>query len=426
MFNKKKENLCEGEEIQNWIKAEKEATVPPKDVEGAPICESEILAQSDVKYEKPVKKFFKKIFTRYFIDAFTGMAQGLFVTLIAGTILCQIASWIGLTNPFGQFLNVIGSIAKTLMGAGIGVGIAHYLKTQKLVIFSAAVAGLVGAFSSNILSIVSGGSFGSITLGMCGNPISAYVVAVLCIELVNKFVAGRTKIDIILVPLGMMLVAVAGIYVAWPFVKLVDLIAKGIGLATETAPITMGIVISASMGLLLTLPTSSAAIWISIATATASSAAIAAGTADPNMLLAGGAAVVGCSAHMIGFAVASFRENKWSGLISQGIGTSMLQIPNLMKKPRILLPPVIASIIVGPLATTVLKLYCTSTGGGMGTSGLVGVFGAIEASQYMGLSATEIGVRIALLMFVFPAVIAFVVSEILRKVKWIKYGDQAL
>ena len=420
MKKSNKEELCESEIISSWKKEIPEI----KDVQGAPISESEFLTQ-DSKKEKTAIKIIKAIFKRYFIDAFTGMAQGLFVTLIAGTILCQIANWIGLNNGFGQFLNAIGSVAKMLMGAGIGVGIAHYWKSQKLVIFSAAVVGMVGAFSSNILNVLNGATF-TIAMGAPGNPIAAYVVSILCIELIGKLVAGRTKVDIILVPLCMMLVSVAGLYVAWPFVKLIDLIGKGIGLATGIAPITMGIIISASMGLLLTLPTSSAAIWVAIATATASSVAIANGNTDPNMLLAGGAAVVGCSAHMIGFAVASFRENKFSGLISQGIGTSMLQIPNLMRKPIIFVPQIISSIIVGPLATTVLKLYCTSTGGGMGTSGLVGVFGAIEASQYMGLTSAQIGIRITLLMFVLPAAISFIVSEILRKSKLIKNGDQLL
>ena len=142
------------------------------------------------------------------------------------------------------------------------------------------------------------------------------------------------------------------------------------------------------------------------------------------MLLAGGAAVVGCSCHMIGFAVASFRENGVSGLVSQGVGTSMLQIPNIMKKPIIMLPEIIASAILGPVSTCLFKLKCTATGGGMGTSGLVGVFGVIDASATLQPWVTVLG--IVLLMFVLPAVICFTLSEIFRKIGWIKEGDQKL
>ncbi|MBR2384654.1 MAG: PTS sugar transporter subunit IIC, partial [Clostridia bacterium] len=142
------------------------------------------------------------------------------------------------------------------------------------------------------------------------------------------------------------------------------------------------------------------------------------------MLLAGGAAVVGCSCHMIGFAVASFRENGISGLVSQGVGTSMLQIPNIMRKPIIMLPEIIASAILGPISTCVFKLKCTATGGGMGTSGLVGIFGVIDAS--VGLSPWLIALGISLLMIVLPAVICLITSEIFRKKGWIKMGDQKL
>ena len=150
----------------------------------------------------------------------------------------------------------------------------------------------------------------------------------------------------------------------------------------------------------------------------------ASGVTSDSMLLAGGAAVVGCSCHMIGFAVASFRENGFSGLISQGVGTSMLQIPNIMKKPVIMLPEIIASAILGPISTCVFGLKCNAAGGGMGTSGLVGVFGVIDASASLEPAVMILG--IVLLMFVLPAVICYVCSEIFRKLGWIKEGDQAL
>ena len=169
----------------------------------------------------------------------------------------------------------------------------------------------------------------------------------------------------------------------------------------------------------LTMPTSSAAIWVSIAT---SSVALE----KPDVFaIAGGAAVAGCAAHMIGFAVASFRENKWGGLISQGIGTSMLQIPNIMRKPIIMVPEIVASAIAG-LVAVLLGLRCNASGGGMGTSGLVGVFGTIDASMAVGLETWKLVVGIVLCLFVIPAVVSLFVSEVLRSAGLIKKGDQAL
>ena len=183
--------------------------------------------------------------------------------------------------------------------------------------------------------------------------------------------------------------------------------------------IIVGIFVSVVMGILLTMPTSSAAIWVAIATS-------ATAVANPEPFgIAGGAAVAGCAAHMVGFAVASFRENGWGGLISQGIGTSMLQIPNIMKKPVIMLPEIIASVFAG-LVAVLFDLRCNATGGGMGTSGLVGVFGTIDASMAVGLETYKLVLGIALCLFVIPAVVSFAVSEILRKTNVIKFGDQSL
>ena len=369
----------------------------------------EALEQKETFAQK-AKAYCKTLPKRYFITAFSGMAQGLFVTLIAGTILAQIAGWLG-DNYFGNTLTYIASIAKTLMGAGIGVGIAHALGKNKLLTFSAAVAGMVGAFADKLF--IGAEPFLAIGLGAPGNPIGAYVVTMLVVELVGLY-AGKTKLDILLVPLGALLLSFGGVFVSYPFIELINLLGDLIAVATKATPFVMGIVIAVVMGILLTMPTSSAAIWISIA------AGVSAENADA-MLLAGGAATVGCACHMIGFAVASFRENKVSGLISQGIGTSMLQIPNIMKKPVIMLPMIIASAILGPLSTCVFKLKCTASGGGMGTSGLVGVFGLFECtSGALGI------VGIFLLMFVLPALFNWAISEFMRKKGWIKYGDMKL
>lgn len=361
----------------------------------------------------------KKLATRWFIDAFTGMAQGLFCTLIAGTILAQIAGWIG-DNFFGNTLGAIASVAKTLMGAGIGIGIAYSLKANKLAVFSAGVAGFAGAFSDKFLA----GNY-TIAFGAPGNPIGAYVVALLAVEIVSLY-AGKTKLDIILIPLGTLLLSFAGFYLAYPFVWLIGKLGVLIAKATAITPFFMGVIISVIMGILLTMPTSSAAIWVSVASPVVAGYAAGSVTASEYnaMLLAGGAAVVGCSCHMIGFAVSSFRENGVSGLISQGIGTSMLQIPNIMKKPVIMLPEILASAILGPLSTCLFHLKCNVAGGGMGTSGLVGVFGAIEASS--DLSPAILALAVALLLFILPAAISFGSSELFRKIGWIAEGDQKL
>jgi uncharacterized membrane protein len=370
----------------------------------------------------------KALSKRWFIDAFGGMAHGLFATLIIGTIIEQIGKLFG-DNAFGMTLQVAGKVAKTLMGAGIGAGIAHSLKANRLIIFAAAVAGTIGAFAGAAYGTGTNGFYGilstdpvSVTgilaFGAPGNPIGAYFAAIISVE-VASLVAGKTKLDIILLPFITVTVATAvAVLLCPPVISAVNALGKGIAKATELQPFFMGIVVSVVMGLLLTLPTSSAAMW----------AAIAGGAmaADPSMRLAGGAAVVGCAAHMVGFAVASFRENRFGGLISQGVGTSMLQIPNLMRKPVILVPAIVASAIVGPLSTCVFKLYCTFEGGGMGTSGLVGVISTVVASNEAGRDPVTIFFGIALLFFVIPAAVAFLVSELMRKKGIIKLGDMKI
>jgi len=368
------------------------------------------------------KQWLKGLPKRYFIDAFTGMAQGLFVTLIAGTIIKTIGQKVG-DNLVGNLLVLLGQIASILMGAGIGAGIANYLKAPKLVVFSAIVAGFLGAYAEQILGATV--NVGSISLslkgniigvtallskGLPGNPISAYVCSLMAVE-IGSLVCGKTKLDILLVPLTCVLSAFLGCFVSLPFIWVVKVLSICIEKATGAQPFIMGIIIAVVMGVLLTMPTSSAAIWV----------AIASGSTNHNMYLAGGAAVVGCACHMVGFAVMSFRENGVGGLISQGLGTSMLQIPNIMKKPIVMLPPIISSAICGPLSTCVFKLLCDASGGGMGTSGLVGVFGVINLSSFQTPWVMWLG--IVLLMFVLPAVLNLVMSEFMRKKGWLQEGD---
>lgn len=370
-----------------------------------------------------VKTYLKELPKRFFITAFTGMAQGLFVTLIAGTILAQIASLIG-DNYVGNTLLYIANIAKILMGAGIGVGIAYALGKNKLLTFSAAVAGMIGAWADQL--VVGGAGFTFITTKMGaalpGNPIGAYVVTMLVIELVELY-SGKTKLDIIIIPLGALLISFAGVFVAYPFIWLVNQLGLLIALATEATPFIMGVLIAVIMGILLTMPTSSAAIWVAVASPIITGYAkgeISFEIYDA-MLLAGGAATVGCACHMVGFAVASYRENGFGGLIAQGVGTSMLQIPNIMKKPILMLPMIISSAICGPLATCVFALKCGTSGGGMGTSGLVGI---IDLLTYTNGALGVVG--IFLLMIVLPAILNIVISEFMRKKGMIKFGEMKL
>ncbi|MCQ2602507.1 MAG: PTS sugar transporter subunit IIC [Clostridia bacterium] len=423
-FDEKAENsVVEDDEIVTENNAENAEEKPVADEGAENVQEDAILTENALNMpetnKQKAKRVIKKYFNRYFIDAFTGMAQGLFCTLIAGTILAQIASWCG-DNAFAHTLNYIASIAKMLMGAGIGVGIASKLGAKPLVIFTAAVTGLVGAWAGNLVNSLTTGAAFALALGAPGNPIGSYVVALLTIEIAGLY-AGKTKVDIVLVPLGMMALTLAGIFIAWPFIKLIELLGIGIALAIEAGAavkIIIGIFVAIVMGILLTMPTSSAAIWIAI------TVAVSAEYQDA-LEIAGGAAVAGCAAHMVGFAVASFRENKFGGLISQGIGTSMLQIPNIMKHPIIIVPEIVASAVSG-LVAVLLGLRCNAAGGGMGTSGLVGVFGTIEASMNAGLETWKLVLGIILCLFVIPAVVSFAVSELLRKKNLIKPGDQQL
>lgn len=370
--------------------------------------------------ENKVKSYLKALPKRFFITAFSGMAQGLFVTLIAGTILAQIAGWIG-DNYIGLTLLAIANIAKSLMGAGIGVGIAHALGKNKLLTFSSAVAGFVGAFADKLMPGAVG--FSAITFGAPGNPIGAYVVTMLVIEIASLY-AGKTKLDIILIPIGAMLLSFVGIFVSFPFIWLVNQLGVLIAVATKATPFVMGIVIAVIMGIVLTMPTSSAAIWIAVASPVITGFANGTVSLDNYnaILLAGGASTVGCACHMVGFAVASFRENKWGGLIAQGVGTSMLQIPNIMKKFNIMLPMIISSAILGPISTCVFKLKCGASGGGMGTSGLVGIFDLFAYTEITFFSV----LGIFLLMIILPAILNIVISEFMRKKGWIKYGDMKL
>lgn len=376
------------------------------------------------RQKKSAGEYVKAFVHKYFITAFSGMALGLFCTLIAGTIVGQIGALIG-NNPVGKVISYMGTAAKTVMGAGIGVGIAHAFKTKKLTMFSAAAVGMIGANMTAVF-VASGipvwgasGTAGVFTVGI-GDPVASYAAVVVAIR-ISSLIEGKTPIDIILIPLvSMFSGAIAGIVLGIPFGMLFALLGRGISKAIEWEPISFGILIAAVMGLLLTLPTSSAAFGVMLF-----KPLIGTGLESASQLAAA-AACAGCCAHMVGFAVASFRENKWGGLVSQGIGTSMLQIPNLAKNVRILIPAIAASIVAGPLASAAFGLKCGFTGSGMGTAGLVGVIDTVTVSAGAGLGALKIFFGVATCYFIVPAVVALGVSELMRHFKFIKYGDMLL
>lgn len=328
----------------------------------------------------------------YIANVLNAMALGLFASLIVGVIMEQVGNLVqaDMVVRFGQ-------LAKLLMGPAIGVAVAGGIKAPPLALYASAVTGAIGAGTITL-------SPGSPALIRIGEPVGALIAALVGAEM-GKRIAGKTKIDIILVPVTTILVGglageLVGPSVSWFMTTLGAVINE----ATRLHPIPMGIVVSVLMGMILTAPISSAAIAISLGLSG----------------LAGGAATVGCCAQMIGFAVASYRENGIGGLLAQGLGTSMLQVPNIVRNPRIWIPPTLASAILGPLATRVFYMENIPTGAGMGTSGLVGQIGTIAT---MG---TGVWPQILLLHFFLPAILTYVFAELLRRIDWIKDGDMKL
>ena len=348
----------------------------------------------------------RKIFDRIFIDGLSGMAQGLFATLIIGTIIQQIGTLIG--GSIGDMIFVIGKVAASLTGAGIGIGVAYKFGCSQLVVVSSATAGMVGAFASKLLAgavLVEG----TMVYAGPGEPLGAFLAAYVGIEL-GQIVTGKTKIDILVTPLVTIGTgSLVGLILGPPITGFMTWLGSLINWGTEQQPFIMGIVVSVLMGMILTLPISSAALGIIL-----------------NLSgLAAGAATVGCCCNMVGFAVASYRENKVGGLLAQGIGTSMLQVPNIVRKPVIWLPAILSSAILGPVGTMLLHMTSNATGSGMGTAGLVG-----QIMTWQTMIATEapmvVLIKILVIQIVLPAIVTLAISEFMRKKEWIKYGDMKL
>lgn len=348
----------------------------------------------------------KSILDRFFIDGLSGMAHGLFATLIIGTIIQQIGNFV--PGGTGDMIYLLGKVAAGLTGAGIGAGVARKLDAGHLVVVSAAVVGMIGAFASRILAgevLVDD----SLVLTGPGEPLGAFLAAYIAVE-IGILISGKTKLDIILTPLVCIGVGSAvGLFAGPPISRFMAWLGSLINWGTEQQPLVMGIVVSVLMGMILTLPISPAALGVIL-----------------NLSgLAAGAATVGCCCNMIGFAVASFRENKISGFLAQGIGTSMLQVPNIVRHPLIWIPPILSSAILGPVGTMLFQMTNNATGSGMGTAGLVG-----PLMTWQVMTQTEPGTivlfKIILIQFVLPAVLTLLISEFMRKKKWIRYGDMKL
>ncbi len=334
---------------------------------------------------------------RYLQDALSAMALGLFGSLLIGVIFdtlgTQTANLFG-DNAISAFCVEIGGIAKTYMGAAIGVAVAWSLKAPPLVLFTSVVTGMMGATMTG---------FG---IDVAGGPAGAFVAVALGAEF-GKMVSKETKVDILVTPAVTLVVGgigakLVGPAIGWCMLKLGDLIMT----ATEWQPFVFGIVISVIVGLALTAPISSAALCIMLDLSG----------------LAAGAATVGCCAQMVGFAVASYKENGVGGLVAQGLGTSMLQISNIIKNPWILLPATLASAIVGPISTCILKMTNIPVGAGMGTSGLVGQIGTFTD---MGFTLDTLW-KVLLIQIVLPAGLTILIDRVLRRTGRIKDGDYKL
>ena len=349
----------------------------------------------------------KKALDRIFIEGLSAMAQGLFATLIIGTIIQQVGTLLG--GSVGGMIYVIGKVAASLTGAGIGVAVAYKFKEPPLVVVSAATAGMVGAFASNLLA------GGTVLVGepwyMLGQEslFGAFIAAYVGIFF-GHLVAGKTKVDILVTPIvAIGSGAAVGLLLGPPISGFMAWLGSLINWGTEQQPFLMGIIVSVLMGMILTLPISSAALGIIL-----------------NLSgLAAGAATVGCCCNMVGFAVASYRENKIGGLLAQGIGTSMLQVPNIVRKPVIWLPAILSSAVLGPVGTMVLHMTSNATGSGMGTAGLVG-----QIMTWQTMIQTEPGmvvlIKILLIQIILPAIVTLGISEFMRKKQWIKFGDMKI
>ena len=343
---------------------------------------------------------------RYFVDAMSAMAQGLFCTLLVGTILNTIGTQFNIESLTKSIMTIgsgagavsytVGGLASALVGPSIAIAIGFALNAPPLVLFSLIPVG----FSAN-------------AIGGAGGPLAENIVAIIACE-VGKVVSKETKIDILVTPIITILVGIGlSNLIAAPIGRAAQAVGTAIMWATNLRPFLMGIAVSVLVGIALTLPISSAAICAALGLTG----------------LAGGAAVAGCCAQMVGFAIMSFRENRWGGLVAQGVGTSMLQMPNILKNFKIWIPPILASAITGPIATCLFKLEMNGSpvASGMGTCGFVGQIGVYTGWVESGNPITAFDwIGLVLICFVLPAILSVLFCNLLRKWGWIKDGDLKL
>ena len=382
-------------------------------------------SKAKTKQKRTFKQFVKDkgiIFTpkTYFVDAMGGMAQGLFASLLIGTILSTVGIYIDKIDAdffhrLAHFLKVVGFITganSPVTGAAIAVGIAVALKAPMLV---AACAACVGAFANcypayHFVSAADGIFIKTAGQPYAAGPLGVFVAAIFAVEF-GKLVSKETKVDILVTPIVSLGAGYLIAYVTCPGIGIaMNWLGEFINTTTQLHPFVMGIIVSVVVGIILTLPISSAAICASIGIAG----------------IAGGAALAGCCAQMVGFAVASYRENKWGGLVSQGLGTSMLQMPNIVVHPQIWIPATLASAITGPMATMIFKLECSGVYAGMGTCGLTGPIGCFTAMSASGNLNWYAWLGMFCICLFTPAVLSLLFSEIMRKLGWIKEGYMKL
>lgn len=353
---------------------------------------------------------------RYFLDAMGGMAQGLFASLLIGTIIGTVGGYLPWEGA-RELMGMIATVCKNdyVVGAAIGVAMARAMGAAPLVLYSSAAVG-AASYSIGILRDVGageiighyipGGAIGEGIAKLTAGPAGCFLAVIVAVEL-GMLVSKKTKVDILVTPIVSIIPAVLLARLISPYIAIAMFyLGDFVNTATTYQPLLMGIVISVVVGIILTLPISSAALCAMIGISG----------------IAGGAAAVGCCAQMVGFAVISFRENRWNGVVAQGLGTSMLQMGNICRRPQIWIPPTLAAAICGPLSTLIFKLECVGVSAGMGTCGLVGLIGVATATP----SSVMMWVGMLLCCVVLPAVFSLLFSEIMRKMGWIQLGDMKL
>lgn len=348
----------------------------------------------------------KKILSHFFIDGLSGMVLGLFCTFIIGTVLQQFGNLFG--NELGNTLFLIGKFTSILTGAGIGCGVAYKYQAKPLVLLSTAIAGMIGSYASSITA----GTLlknGTLLLNDAGEPLGAFLAAFIAVE-VGSLIVGKTQLDLVATPfVSIGSGSIVGIFIA-PFIsQLMHSLAEVINWSTQQHPFLAGLLIAVLVGIFCTLPINAVAICSIISLNG----------------IAAGAACIGSCVHMIGFAISSYRENGAGGLFAQGLGTSMLQFPNILKKPLICLPMILTCAIMGPISTCLIKMSCNSIGAGMGTTGFIGPIMTYQTMLKTSDASTTLFL-ICLMYFVLPALLCLGITTGMRKLGWIKEGDMRI